>query len=68
MYLSFSEGTNGHPADHPVRLVLVRDDDWQNGSVVAEFNGGQGTINVNSWSPDGTAFAYVDYPISVEQD
>jgi hypothetical protein len=26
--------------------------------------GGQGTINVNSWSPDGRRFAYVAYPIT----
>jgi hypothetical protein len=25
------------------------------------FFGGQGTINVNSWSPDSTQFAYVTY-------
>jgi len=30
--------------------------------VVALF-GGQGTINVNSWSPDGRRFAFVAYPI-----
>jgi len=26
------------------------------------FNGGQGTINVNSWAPDSQTFAYVRYP------
>ena len=25
--------------------------------------GGQGTLNVNSWSPDSTRFAYVAYPL-----
>ncbi len=25
------------------------------------FLGGQGTINVNSWSPDSTRFAYTSY-------
>lgn len=63
VYLSFPDGTEGHPADKTVRLVLVSEDDWQHGRIVAEFNGGQGTINVNSWAPDGSAFAYVDYPI-----
>jgi Tol biopolymer transport system component len=29
--------------------------------VLATFFGGQGTINVNSWSPDSTKFAYVVY-------
>ena len=25
--------------------------------------GGQGTLNVNSWSPDGRRFAYIAYPV-----
>jgi hypothetical protein len=29
--------------------------------VLSEFYGGQGTINVNSWSPDGKQFGYVIY-------
>jgi len=30
-------------------------------ATIARFFGGQGTINVNSWSPDSTRFAYVAY-------
>jgi len=62
VYLSFPTGTEGHPADLPVELRLVRDDDWRSTETVASLIGGQGTLNVNSWSPDGTRFAYVDYP------
>ena len=29
--------------------------------VLTKFFGGQGTINVNSWSPDSKKFAYVVY-------
>ena len=29
--------------------------------VVVELIGGQGTINVNSWSPDSTKFGYVTF-------
>jgi len=29
--------------------------------TVTKFFGGQGTINVNSWSPDSKKFAYVVY-------
>ena len=29
--------------------------------VVVELIGGQGTINVNSWSPDSTRFGYVTF-------
>jgi len=31
--------------------------------TVAELFGGQGTINVNSWSPDSKKFAFVSYRI-----
>ncbi len=30
---------------------------------ITRFNGGQGTINVNSWAPDSRRFAYVAYPV-----
>ena len=29
--------------------------------TIAELYGGQGTINVNSWSPDSRHFAFVSY-------
>lgn len=63
VYLSFPEGTLGHPANLPVELRLVRDGDWAKATASVSLFGGQGTINVNSWSPDGTRFAYVAYPI-----
>lgn len=62
VYLSYPPGTQGHPADLDVELRLVRGGDWRHPETVATLPGGQGTINVNSWSPDGTRFAYVDYP------
>jgi TolB protein len=62
VYLSFPPGTQGHPADHAVQLKLVDDGRWDAARTIADLPGGQGTINVNSWSPDGTRFAYVDYP------
>ena len=31
--------------------------------TVVELFGGQGTINVNSWSPDSRKFAFVSYRI-----
>ena len=68
MYLSYPPGVEGHPADHVVELRLVRDGGWAEASVVAELFGGQGTINVNSWSPDGRRFAFVDYPLGADSD
>ena len=60
-YLSYPPGTIGHPADLDVEIRLVADD-WSAPTILAKLHGGQGTINVNSWAPDSTAFAYVAYP------
>ncbi|MDJ1113120.1 TolB family protein [Microbacterium dauci] len=62
VYLSYPPGTQGHPADLTVELRVVRGDDWAHPQTVATLPGGQGTINVHSWSPEGARFAYVDYP------
>jgi len=62
VYLSYPPGTIGHPADLPVQLRLVSTNDWRQSTVIVSLHGGQGTINVPSWAPDGSAFAYVDYP------
>jgi hypothetical protein len=63
VYLSYPSGTVGHPPDLPVRLCLVRDGAWREPTVLVELFGGQGTINVNSWAPTGSRFAFVDYPV-----
>lgn len=62
VYISFPAGTLGHPENLPVQLNLVELPDWQHPVHTIELFGGQGTINVNSWAPDGSAFAWVDYP------
>jgi Tol biopolymer transport system component len=61
VYLSYPPGTLGHPPDRQVilRMMTPEGDDIRD---LAAFNGGQGTINVNSWSPDSLCFAYVAYP------
>ncbi|MFI7067532.1 TolB family protein [Kribbella sp. NPDC050124] len=61
-YVSFPPGTEGHPADiEDVRLRLLS----PQGEIreVATLFGGQGTMNVPSWSPDSSSFAYVEYPL-----
>lgn len=63
VYLSYPPGTTGHPADLEVELRLVAVDAWTAPTTIVELQGGQGTINVPSWAPDGSAFAFVDYPI-----
>lgn len=62
VYLSYPEGTTGHPAD---KAVILRSADMEGKSIrdLDAFNGGQGTINVNSWAPDSRKFAYVRYPL-----
>ena len=65
-YISFPTGTLGHPADLPVEIRVVRTADWSQPIRVIPVFGGQGTLNVNSWSPDSRLFAYVTYPLDEE--
>jgi TolB protein len=66
VFLSFPPGTEGHNdkmAGMRLRLMPtpVKASDASTSEVLVEFFGGQGTINVNSWSPDSKQFAYVRY-------
>jgi TolB protein len=63
VYLQYPAGTVGHPGDLDVELVLVDTTDWSAPLARVPLFGGQGTINVNSWSPDSTRFAFVSYPL-----
>jgi TolB protein len=63
-YIRFPSGTEGHPADLPVAVVLVSTEDWTVPLQTWPLFGGQGTLNVNSWSPDSTRFAFVAYPLT----
>lgn len=62
-YLAFPAGTIGHPADLWVEVMTLEGDDWHKARIAARIFGGQGTINVNSWSPDNRRFAFVAYPM-----
>ena len=68
VYLQFPAGTIGHPEDKDVELVVVDTTDWSAPLARIAMPGGQGTINVNSWSPDSTQFAFVSYPRSRSGD
>ena len=63
VYLEYPAGTVGHPEDLDVELVVVDTVDWTTPIVRLPVLGGQGTINVNSWSPDSQRFAFVSYPL-----
>ena len=60
LYLAYPPGTEGHPRDRHVSLWIM-DVEGGNRRRLVEIFGGQGTINVPSWSPDGRAFAVVRY-------
>jgi Tol biopolymer transport system component len=65
VYVSFEAGVLGHPADHDVVIRRIDPAGGEPTDLVALF-GGQGTMNVASWSPGGTRFAYVEYPLASE--
>jgi Tol biopolymer transport system component len=60
LLLSYDPGVFDHPRDRNVKLRLM-DMDGGNLMTLFELFGGQGTINVPNWSPDGDEFAYVRY-------
>jgi TolB protein len=63
-YIAFPAGTLGHPADLEVEVRVIATSDWSTPLQRYPLFGGQGTINVNSWSPDSTRFAFVAYPVA----
>ncbi len=60
VFLSYDSSVKGHPPDKDVMLRLMS---LKTGeiSVLAKLYGGQGTINVPSWSPDSRRLAFVSY-------
>jgi Tol biopolymer transport system component len=63
-YIAFPAGTLGHPADLNVEVRVVATADWSAPLARYPLFGGQGTINVNSWSPDSSRFAFVAFPVT----
>lgn len=61
VFLSYLEDQGeAHP---PMKNVALRLYNLKTNTIktLCEFTGGQGTINVPSWSPDGKKFAFVSY-------
>jgi Tol biopolymer transport system component/catechol 2,3-dioxygenase-like lactoylglutathione lyase family enzyme len=70
--ISFPKGTQGHPPNLNVQLRLMRAPGKGKPKIVVPETiyplfGGQGTINVNSWSPDSKRFAFVSYELLPDQ-
>jgi TolB protein len=51
-----------HPANKNVEIRLMSSNGGESRTLVKLF-GGQGTINVNSWSPDSRQLAFVSYQL-----
>ncbi len=61
--LSYDKSVSGHPENKDVLLRLMSLSDGKI-IVAASLFGGQGTINVPSWSPDSQRFAFVSYQLA----
>lgn len=62
VFLAYAADVKGHPAGKDVALMLMSMTD-KKVHVLTKFFGGQGTINVPSWSPDSKRLAFVSYEL-----
>jgi Tol biopolymer transport system component len=65
-FVAYEKGVTGHPAEKDVELRLMSIND-KKVRVLGKLFGGQGTMNVNSWSPDSKKFAFVSYELLPEE-
>jgi len=75
VFLSFPPGMKGHDFKTAIELrmmpmpasaapaQLLNEEGERAIRTLTQFFGGQGTINVNSWSPDSKKFAFVSYEL-----
>lgn len=62
VYISYLEDQKaGHPFGKDVKLRMMNLETKEIKDITPIFYGGQGTINVHSWSPDGKSVAFVRY-------
>jgi hypothetical protein len=62
VFLSYEKSVEGHPENKDVTLRRMNIADKKI-DVLGKFFGGQGTINVPCWSPDGKRIAFVTYQL-----
>ena len=62
VFLTYEASVKGHPENKDVMLRMMTLKDKKI-TVLAKLFGGQGTMNVPSWSPDGRQFAFVSYQL-----
>jgi TolB protein len=63
VFLSYPKDVKGHPENKDVMLRLMQTGGREI-QTLAKFFGGQGTINVPSWSPDSRKVAFVSYQLA----
>jgi TolB protein len=62
VFLTYEKGVGDHPENKDVQLRLMNLQ-TRNVDVLTKLFGGQGTINVASWSPNSQYLAFVSYQI-----
>jgi len=62
VFVAYGADVTGHPANKDVELRVMSLVDGKV-KVLAKLFGGQGTINVPSWSPDSQKVAFVSYEL-----
>ena len=65
VYIAYKKG-DVEPGDHPANknvAIMHMKSDGSNPRKLVDLFGGQGTMNVNSWSPDSRKFAFVTYQL-----
>jgi regulation of enolase protein 1 (concanavalin A-like superfamily) len=70
VFLTYGADVTGHPENKDVMLRLMSLDPKSSDkkiTVLAKLFGGQGTINVPSWSPDSKQVAFVSYMLVPEE-
>ena len=68
VFLSYDKDVKGHPENKDVRLRILSVGGDKKIQVLANLFGGQGTINVPSWSPDSKQLAFVSYQLIAEEN
>lgn len=63
VFLSYERDVTGHPENKDVSLRMMPLAGDKKITVLAKLFGGQGTINVPSWSPDSSRLAFVSYEL-----
>ena len=67
VFIAYEPGVTGHPANKDVEIRVMSLADKKT-RVLAKLFGGQGTMNVPSWSPDSTKIAFVSYELLPQAD